>query len=292
MDFPSTLQSNQAKAYGIDIVSSPPRGNSSFALRDFHKACISVSTMVTISPRSRMASSRRPGRIAVYLMIGMLILFSFVMANIMLVSVTDSTNSLRGQPQILQELDVARSVEVADSVNITLENEEAESKSSAPTGSPTYEVAAAAAAAAATTTITTTTTTTASTIPIRDMILKRSLEVKKFVMEKFAGSYNSPINPRYHQTSTSPKTAPRSLSCDQEDAFAGVPIDNGRNHAWLPSPSGGYSHETLSKWETSFDESMKRIGEETAGGDKLREFAEKEVKQLRQLRHSLVCKRP
>lgn len=110
-------------------------------------------------------------------------------------------------------------------------------------------------------------------------------------MEKFAGSINSPINPRYHQTSTSPKTAPRSLSCDEEDAFAGVPIDNGHNHAWLPSPSGGYSRETLSKWETSFDKSMKRIGEETAGGDKLREFAETEVKQLRQLRHSLFCKR-
>ena len=187
---------------------------------------------------------------------------------------------------MLQELDVARSVEVADSVNITLENEEAESKSgSTPTGSSTYEVEATA------TTTTATTTTTASTIPIRDMILKRSLEVKEFVMEKFAGSINSPINPRYHQTSTSPKTAPRSLSCDEEDAFADVPIDNGHNHAWLPSPSGGYSHETLSKWEKSFEASMKRIEEETAGGDKLREFAETEVKQLRQLRHSLFCKR-
>ena len=179
---------------------------------------------------------------------------------------------------------------MADGANITLENEEAESKSSAPPGSPTFEVAAATTTTNATKT-TAATTTTASTIPIRDMILKRSLEVKEFVMEKFAGSINSPINPRYHQTSTSPKTAPRSLSCDEEDAFAGVPIDNGHNHAWLPSPSGGYSRETLSKWETSFDESMKRIGEETAGGDKLREFAETEVKQLRQLRHSLFCKR-
>ena len=232
-----------------------------------------------------MASGRRPSQIAVYLMIGILIVFSS--ANMMLLSVTDSTieqTNLRGQPQILQELDVARSVEMADGANITLENEEAESKSSAPTGIPTYEVAAAATTTAAT-------TTTASTIPIRDMILKRSLEVKELVMEKFAGSINSPINPRYHQTSTSPKTAPRSLSCDEEDAFAGVPIDNGHNHAWLPSPSGGYSRETLSKWETSFDESMKRIGEETAGGDKLREYAETEVKQLRQLRHSLFCKR-
>ena len=110
-------------------------------------------------------------------------------------------------------------------------------------------------------------------------------------MEKFAGSYNSPINPRYHQTSTSPKTAPKSLSCDEEDAFAGVPIDNGHNNAWLPSPSGGYSRETMSKWEKSFEASMKRIGEETAGGDKLRKVAETEVKQLRQLRHSLFCKR-
>ena len=242
--------------------------------------------MVTISPRSRMASGRRPSQIAVYLMIGILIVFSS--ANMMLLSVTDSTievSNLRGKPQMpQQELDVARSVEMADGANITLENEEAESKSSAPTGIPTYEVAAAA-------TTTTAATTTASTIPIRDMILKRSLEVKEFVMEKFAGSINSPINPRYHQTSTSPKTAPRSLSRDEEDAFAGVPIDNGHNHAWLPSPSGGYSRETLSKWEKSFDESMKRIGEETAGGDKLREFAETEVKQLRQLRHSLFCKR-
>jgi len=241
--------------------------------------------MVTISPRSRMASGHRSSQIAVSLMIGMLIFFSFVMANIMLMSVTDNPtieqgNSLRGKQQILQELDVARSTEVADGANITVEKE-TESKS---TKSPTVEVAT-------TTATTTTTTTTASTIPIRDMILKRSLEVKELVMEKFAGSINSPINPRYHQTSTSPKTAPRSLSCDEEDAFAGVPIDNGHNHAWLPSPSGGYSRETLSKWETSFDESMKRIGEETAGGDKLREYAETEVKQLRQLRHSLFCKR-
>ena len=103
---------------------------------------------------------RHPSQIAVYLMIGMLILFSFVMANIILLSVTDSTieqTNLRGQPQILQEeLDVARSVEVADGANISLENEEAESKSSAPTESPTFEVAAAAKAT------TTDTTTTAS----------------------------------------------------------------------------------------------------------------------------------
>eukprot|EP00984_Skeletonema_dohrnii_P019965 scaffold9654_cov77-Skeletonema_dohrnii-CCMP3373.AAC.7 len=163
---------------------------------------------------------------------------------------------------------------------------DAEQRSSAsPTGKPTEKKEAT------TTTTTTTAATAATTIPIRDMIHKRSLEVKQLLLDQFSGSNNSPPNPRYHQSLQRKKMTTKNISCAQDDAFSGIPIDDGKHHAWVPSPPGGYSREALTKWEKAFDGAMKRIREEASGGDTLREFAETEVKQLRKLRHSLFCKR-
>ena len=271
--------------------------------------------MVTISPHSRSASGRKSRRqiAAVYLLIGSIVL---LLLNALSVPDAIEVNNLRGPSRSVQapasvELDVnnaiasneerlenesnvrlqrssddVRSIELADNAILN----EVDKSSSTPTGSPTFIQATNPNEAATTTTTpgTATTTATAATVSIRDMILKRSLEVKEFVMDQFSGRFNSPLNPRYHPTlqKTSSKPAPRSLSCELEDAFAGVPID-----AWVPNNPGGYSRETLTQWERSFNASMKLIREETAGGDKLREFAEKEVKELRALRHSLFCKR-
>ena len=137
-----------------------------------------------------------------------------------------------------------------------------------------------------------TSTTAASTMPLRDLIHMRSLDVKQLILDQF--SYNSPPNPRYHSSASSSHeiaTTTKSISCDQDDAFKGIPIDDGKHHAWVPNPPGGYSREVLTKWENAFNEAMKRIREEASGGEKLREFAEMEVKQLRKMRHSLFCKR-
>jgi len=256
----------------------------------FYSSLLQVE-MVTIS-RNRSGTGHRKQTAVVYLLIGAIVLFSFNALSVP--NDNELQNNLRGDLQIPKreviEFDIDNpiltAVETNDEQLTTttaaldinkIDVEEIDTV--APTGSPTTFAS------------TTTTATTTASIPIRDMILKRSLEVKQLILDQFSGSSNSPPNPRYHQTLHTPKMTPKSTSCDQEDAFNGIPIDDGKHHAWVPNPPGGYSREAITKWEDAFNGAMKRIREETAGGDKLREFAEKEVKQLRRLRHSLFCKR-
>eukprot|EP00984_Skeletonema_dohrnii_P036174 scaffold36851_cov444-Skeletonema_dohrnii-CCMP3373.AAC.1 len=264
--------------------------------------------MVTIS-RHRTSATGRKQMISVYLLIGAIILFSFNAFNVpddndsqMNLRMVKTKRKLDDDGSI--ELDIDNAILTAAVVKANAEQltttaaldinriyADAEKSSSAtPTGSPTETKEATTT----TTTIkatTTTTATAATTIPIRDMIHKRSLEVKQLLLDQFSGSNNSPPNPRYHQSLQGKKMTAKNISCAQDDAFNGIPIDDGKHHAWVPSPPGGYSREALTKWEKAFNGAMKRIREEASGGDTLREFAEAEVKQLRKLRHSLFCKR-
>lgn len=245
----------------------------------------------------------------VYLLIGTIILFSF---NAFTVPDDNlQNNKLRGVPKRNLdevgsiELDVDNAILAAAAANsndgqltttaaleVNYNNKiDAEESSIATTSSSPTE-ANMATTTAATVAAATTTITTATTIPIRDMIHKRSQEVKQLLLDQFSGSSNSPPNPRYHQSLHTKKKIAPNTSCSQDDAFVGIPIDNGKqHHPWVPNSPGGYPREALIKWKNAFNAAMKRIREEASGGDVLREFAEAEVKQLRKLRHSLFCKR-
>eukprot|EP00985_Skeletonema_marinoi_P001231 scaffold501_cov153-Skeletonema_marinoi.AAC.3 len=260
--------------------------------------------MVTIS-RHRSGSTGRKQMALVYLLIGAIFLFCFNAFNVpddndpqMNLRVVQTKRKLDDDGSI--ELDIDNTIltaavvkENAEQLTTTaaldINRIDAEKSSSAtPTG---LKEATTTTTTATTTTTTTTTAIAATTIPIRDMIHKRSLVVKQLLLNQFSGSNNSPPNPRYHQSLQRKKMTTKNISCAQDDAFSGIPIDDGKHHAWVPSPPGGYSREALAKWEKAFNGAMNRIREEASGGDTLREFAETEVKQLRKLRHSLFCKR-
>mmetsp|Transcript_15367 Transcript_15367/g.23838 ORF Transcript_15367/g.23838 Transcript_15367/m.23838 type:complete len:265 (+) Transcript_15367:1014-1808(+) len=262
--------------------------------------------MVTIS-RHRSGSTGRKQMALVYLLIGAIILFSF---NAFTVPNDNlQNNNLRVVPK--RNLDEVGSIELdvdnanlaaatasdgqltttsALEVNDKIDAEESSSSIATSTIRPTEANVATTSEATKASTTTTAIGATATTIPIRDMIHKRSREVKQLLLEQFSGSNNSPPNPRYHQSLQTKKMIAPNISCAQDDAFIGIPIDDGKHHPWVPNP-GGYPREALTKWEKAFNAAMKRIREEASGGDTLREFAEAEVRQLRKLRHSLFCKR-
>lgn len=245
----------------------------------------------------------------VYLLIGAIILFSF---NAFTVPDDNLQSNLRIAPKRHLdevgsiELDVDNAILAAAAANsndgqltttaaleVNNKIDAEESIIATPSRLPTEAKVATATSAAtkATEAATTTTITTATTFPLRDMIHKRSQEVKQLLLDQFSGKSNSPPNPRYHQSLHTKKMIAPNTSCAQDDAFIGIPIDDGKHHPWVPNPSGGYPREALTKWEKAFNAAMKRIREEASGGDMLREFAEAEVKKLRKLRHSLFCKR-
>ena len=247
--------------------------------------------MVTISRHRSGGSTGRKQMALVYLLMGGVFLFSF---NALSLPGDDRHNNLRvGNIELdlnnailtaANENDERLTTTAALDIN-KIDAEEPINATPVPTGNPTdsNEVT--------TTTTTTTTITLATTMPIRDMIHKRSREVKQLIMDQLSGINNSPPNPRYHQLLQAKQMTTKNISCAQDDAFDGIPIDDGKHHPWVPHPPGGYSREALSTWEKAFNDAMKRIREEESGGDTLREFAETEVKQLRKLRHSLFCKR-
>ena len=84
---------------------------------------------------------------------------------------------------------------------------------------------------------------------------------------------------------------PTDHSCDQEDAFAGVPIEDSNedsNHSpWVPPE--GFPAESVNKWNREYTISMHKIKEADVGGNELRELAAAEVESLRRLRHNLFC---
>mmetsp|Transcript_21715 Transcript_21715/g.45497 ORF Transcript_21715/g.45497 Transcript_21715/m.45497 type:complete len:427 (+) Transcript_21715:155-1435(+) len=143
---------------------------------------------------------------------------------------------------------------------------------------------------------------------LREQLLARSLETKQLIRNKLQEEVSSSIqNPRYsNHYKYSPQrnqvqlTQSANLSCDQEDAFSGIPIDNGgvtttgnnnnnnNNGGWVPP--GGFPMESIQKWDREYKASMRRIKEVSVGGSELREFAKTEVERLRGLRHNLFCR--
>ena len=260
-----------------------------------------TSIMVTVS-RQRSSSGPTTGRKPIslaYLLVGAIVLFSLNTFN---VPDENLHNNLRAERKLDDhigrlELDVGNAMLAVAAANENdskftttasldvnkIDFEDLRSIATpTPSGSPTESYEA--------TTATKATITSATTMPIRDLIHKRSREVKQLILEQFSGS-NSPPNPRYHHSQQAKQATTKNISCSQDDAFDGIPIDDGNHRPWVPNLPEGYSREAITKWEKAFNATMQRIRGEPSGGDELRTFAEAEVKKLRKLRHSLFCKR-
>lgn len=128
---------------------------------------------------------------------------------------------------------------------------------------------------------------------LRERMLRRSLDAKQTIMDKLKNEfYNiSWQNPRYRSIDLQEQIEGKHLSCDKEDAFAGIPIDRGAKNGqgfWMPP--GGYPIESITKWVHAYESSMRKIKQVEVGGDELRNFAKMEVKRLRKLRHDLFCR--
>ena len=77
-------------------------------------------------------------------------------------------------------------------------------------------------------------------------------------------------------------------SCDQLDAFAGIPVEDSNHSPWVP-PEGSFPAESVNKWNREYTISMQKIKGADVGGTELRELAAEEVENLRRLRHNLFC---
>ena len=253
--------------------------------------------MVTISSRHRSPTTGRKQMTLLYLLVGAIVLFTL---NLNTFNVPDENlhNNLRVEKRKLNQhigsielamlaVAVANENDSKFTTTATLDINKIDSEdlisiaTPTPSGSPTESYEA--------TTATKATITSATTMPVRDLIHKRSHEAKQFILEQFSGN-NSPPNPRYHSQQAK-KITTKNISCSQDDAFDSIPIDDGNHRPWVPNLPEGYSREAITKWEKAFNAAMQRIRDESTGGDELRQFAEAEVKKLRKLRHSLFCKR-
>lgn len=128
---------------------------------------------------------------------------------------------------------------------------------------------------------------------LRESFRARSLEAKEFIRNLLHEAFPSDTepNPRYsqhHSQDLYSQTDSNDRSCEQLDAFAGIPIDGVDNGPWIP-PIGS-PPESVKKWEAAFRIAMRKIKEVNVGGSELRDVAEIEVQDLRELRHNLFCR--
>ena len=114
---------------------------------------------------------------------------------------------------------------------------------------------------------------------------------KKMLQEKLREEANDKLV-QYtgkKQTYTEQNEFLQDVSCEQDDAFKGIPIDGfGRgNSIWTPPFDAAVDDKK--KWTNSYTDAITRIKESDLGGEELRKFALTEVERLKTLRHRLFC---
>ncbi|KAL3769855.1 hypothetical protein ACHAW5_000727 [Stephanodiscus triporus] len=123
---------------------------------------------------------------------------------------------------------------------------------------------------------------------LRERLLERSLEAKDRISQMLLNAVAPAENPRYV-----PYLNPRTLtentnrSCEQMDAFVGIPIDGDNGRPWHPPKA--FPTDSIRKWNNEYKAAMRKIKEASFGGIELRELGKVEVQRLRALRHSLFC---
>ena len=117
---------------------------------------------------------------------------------------------------------------------------------------------------------------------LRERLRDRSLETKNRLSQMLHAVVPAK-HPRYrHEPSTQTQSGNANRSCDQSDAFVGIPID-----AW--APPRGFPKDSIMKWKREYKTAMSRIKDLSVGGNELRESAKAEVQHLKSLRHDLFC---
>ena len=123
---------------------------------------------------------------------------------------------------------------------------------------------------------------------LREQLRERSLEAKQHISKQLQTQSVSPVHTIIQHYQHHQNQAERTLvSCDEEDAFPGIPVDGAGNGAWVPP--GGYPLSRVQTWDSEYNISMRRIKDVSSGGTVLRNFAKQEVLRHRKLRHKLFC---
>ena len=124
---------------------------------------------------------------------------------------------------------------------------------------------------------------------VASRLLARSLQVKEYVIKKLSDAIVPAQSPKYthYQIQKDDTIYSMDHSCDQQDAFAGIPVDDSNFSPWVPPE--GFPTESVNKWKQEYTISMQKIKEADVGGTELRELAASEVENLRRLRHNLFC---
>lgn len=126
---------------------------------------------------------------------------------------------------------------------------------------------------------------------LREILHERSMEAKDRLSQMIHIAVAPP--PLYtHDPDPNPQSIITNRSCETNDAFTGVPIDDGDgNGPWQPPKYNTRSHkESIKKWDSEYHAAMSRIKQSSnVGGNELRQMAKSEVKHLKELRHELFC---
>ena len=114
---------------------------------------------------------------------------------------------------------------------------------------------------------------------VREELHQRSLEkvenARKILMDA-AKSQELPQKPN--------PVIYRSGTCDENDAFLSIPLDNW--HPPIETPD-----EIKREWERTYKETLNRITTSKLGGDNIRQFVREQTDQLKKVRHTLFCKK-
>jgi hypothetical protein len=121
---------------------------------------------------------------------------------------------------------------------------------------------------------------------LQETLHERSIEAKDLLSQMIHNAV-APAPVERHD----PHPNPTNRSCETNDAFTGIPIDDGNGKPWQPPKYNTRSHkESMKKWDNEYHAAMSRIKQlSNVGGNELRELAKTEVKHLKELRHELFC---
>jgi len=125
---------------------------------------------------------------------------------------------------------------------------------------------------------------------LREILHERSMEAKDHLSQMIHNAV-APVPVVRHGPEPNPPSRFSNRSCETNDAFTGIPIDNGNGKPWQPPRYSTRSHnESIKKWDNEYYAATSRIKQlSKVGGNELRELAKNEVKHLKELRHELFC---
>lgn len=125
---------------------------------------------------------------------------------------------------------------------------------------------------------------------LREILHERSMEAKDHLSQMIHNAV-APVPVVRHGPEPNPPSTFTNRSCETNDAFTGIPIDNGNGKPWQPPRYSTRSHnESIKKWDNEYYAATSRIKQlSKVGGNELRELAKNEVKHLKELRHELFC---